>query len=277
MNSNIAFLIAFTAIINLFACKAFAQEPCAPPAGIDQVISDEQVHFAIFGEVHGSVEAPALFGESVCAAAAEGKSVLVGLEFSESTTDSFHQFMRSSGSPEDVKKLLESSHWLNQAAQFPDGRTSEAMLRLVKRLRELRASGQAISITTFVRPPPGTMETQTPYEQGLSGSLMEANSNGSFDLVMVLVGNIHASKATVNSGTPFEPMAMHLPQDSTMSLTMTSAGGEAWNCRPECGEHPLRQSTEEPEPVVTIGEADRKGYDGTFSVGMASASPPVRE
>lgn len=277
MNSNISILIAFTAIINLFAGEAFAQESCAPPAGIDQVISDEQVHFAIFGEVHGSVEAPALFGESVCAAAAEGKSVLVGLEFSESTTDAFHQFMRSAGSPEDVQKLLESSHWLSQAAQFPDGRTSEAMLQLVKRLRELRAFGREISITTFVRPPPGSLETQTPYEQGLADSLVEANSDGSFDLVMVLVGNIHASKATVDSGTPFEPMAMHLPQDSTLSLTMTSAGGEAWNCRPECRAHPLRQSTENPEPVVTLGNADRRGYDGTFSVGIGSASPPVRE
>lgn len=277
MNWKVVFAIWSIVMPYFVSPYVLAEERCSPPEGLASATSKENLRFLVFGEVHGTAEAPALFAESVCAAVTSDMKVLVGLEFSEASAGVFRQFLDSAGGPEDVKNLLTDSYWSQQAAQFPDGRTSQAMLDLVQRLRGLHSSGYELSIAPFVRPALGPRKTQTPYEKGLAESLMEAESDGSYDLVMVLVGNLHASKDVINAATPFEPMAMHLPQDETVTLRMGSEGGTAWNCTPECGIHPLGASFMENITGIVIGKGMVGGYDGIFNIGTASASPPVTE
>ena len=52
----------------------------------------EDLRFLVIGEVHGTVQTPALFGELVCALASSGMRILVGLElmvWSEPAIDAY--------------------------------------------------------------------------------------------------------------------------------------------------------------------------------------------
>jgi hypothetical protein len=115
----------------------------------------------IFGEIHGTAEAPALFADFVCAAAQQGP-VLVGLELAEEEQPALDVFLASDGSPQARAALLARPHWQSQ-----DGRASRAKLALVERLHALRAAGLPVGALAFVR---RTVRTsiQTPYEQAMA-------------------------------------------------------------------------------------------------------------
>jgi hypothetical protein len=250
---------------------------CSPPPGAETIFFQRDIRFLIVGELHGTQEIPAAFGELVCFVAAAGNSVLVGLEFQESARSSFEQFVESSGTQTDRASFLQDSGWLVDAQQYPDGRTSEAMLKLVDRLRELRAAGLGIDVTTFIRPRQAVSDSQTPYEIGLADSLKEAEQSSEYDLIIALVGNIHARKVTFDAEgvALFDPMAMHMPTETTLTLLATSNGGEAWNCRQTCGRHWHDGSQAGSDPRIEFRPDLSSGYDGILAVGTTTASLPV--
>lgn len=256
------------------SANSMAAEPCKPPAGSQSILNKENIYFILFGELHGTSESPAIFSEIVCLAVTLGKKVLVGLEFPESARTAFQAFLISKGSIEDENRFLTDSYWV-QPKNVSDGRTSDAMLNMVKRLRLLREAGYDLSITTFQRQIMAGQESQTPYEKGLAASLIESKMSDSFDLVIVLVGNVHASKAV--GRLPFEPMAMHLPKESTLSLNMKYSGGSTWACMPECGVHSIARPAEELIGQITLDDQLSAGYDGILNLGSITASPPVND
>ena len=62
------------------AIHAAATTSCSPVPGADQIWSKSSVHWVFIGELHGSNETPAAFGNLVCDAIAHGKHVTVALE-----------------------------------------------------------------------------------------------------------------------------------------------------------------------------------------------------
>jgi hypothetical protein len=231
----------------------------------------------IVGELHGTAEIPAMFGDLVCHVSAGGASVLVGLEFEEDKLAAFTSFLNSAGTLEDRATFLEQSGWLASAERFPDGRTSEAMFALVNRLRVMRASGARIALTTFIRRVDG--DTQTPYEMAMAESISLASRAGSYDKVLVLVGNLHArTERVVFPGSPgFEPMAMHLPEGEFVSLNAKYSSGAAWNCqRSKCEARPVQGFAGAETRSVSMFSEMPGGYDGEFIVGPITASPPKR-
>ena len=256
---------------------ALPAERCTPPPDTELIQSQNEVRFLIVGELHGTWEIPAAFGELVCFVAAAGNHVLVGLEFPESSRRSFQQYLESSGSQADRARFLRDSGWLVNARLNPDGRTSEAMLKMVDRLRELRTAGLDIDVTTFVRPSPASPETQTPYEIGMAASLREAEQSSAYDLVIALIGNLHARNTTfdMRGRESFDPMAMHLPAESTLTLLAITAGGKAWNCQRECGPHRHNGSPGGSTPRIEFGPDLSPGYDGVLAIGPTTASIPV--
>ena len=250
---------------------------CSPPPDSETIFLQTDIRFLIIGELHGTQEIPAAFGELVCFVAAAGNNVLVGLEFQESARSLFEQYLESSGSQADRAGFLQDSGWLVDAQQYPDGRTSKAMLKLVDRLRELRAAGLGIGVTTFVRPHQAVSDSQTTYEIGLADSLKEAEQSSQYDLIIALVGNVHARKETFEAEgvASFDPMAMHLPTETTLTLHAISNGGEAWNCRPNCGRHQHDGSLAGSDPRIEFRPDLSSGYDGILAVGTTTASLPV--
>lgn len=250
---------------------------CTPPPGAASLWEQRELRFVLIGELHGTAETPAVFAELVCAAVTEAnKRVLVGLEFPEAARSAFETYLESSGTAEDRTSFLAESGWVASVRRFPDGRTSEAMWGMLERLRTLRAAGLDISVTTFVRPNSAGNETQTPYEIGMATSLLEAADSDAYDLIVALVGNIHARKSTFGpTGVDsFDPMAMHLPKESTLTLHAVTGGGEAWNCQPECGVHQYDGSPRGSTPGIVLGEDLSPGYHGIVAIGRTTASFP---
>jgi hypothetical protein len=275
--SVVALVLAASAYSAAQQLRATDSVGCSPPPDAETIFHQRDIRFLIIGELHGTQEIPAAFGELVCFVAAAGSNVLVGLEFPESARSSFEQYVESSGSQADRASFLHDSGWLVDAQQYPDGRTSEAMLKLVDRLRELRAAGLGIGVTTFVRPQQAVSDPQTTYEIGIADSLKEAAQLSQYDLIIALVGNVHARKVTFDAEgvVSFDPMAMHLPTETTLALHAISNGGEAWNCNPNCGRHRHDGSLAGSDPRIEFQPDVSSGYDGILAVGTTTASLPV--
>jgi hypothetical protein len=279
------------ALVLLFAISesGFAQvleskdyPACMPPPGTASIWEWRVARFLVIGELHGTRETPHVFGELVCSAATDARRrVLVGLEFPESARPAFDAYMASMGTAMDRSAFLAASGWSNMARQFPDGRTSEAMLAMLERLRALRAGGLDIVVTTFQRARRSTpSESQTPYEVGMAESLREAFDSGAHDLAIVLVGSLHARRTTVmpSDRPPFDPMAMHLPPERTLALNAVIGDGEAWNCQgSDCGVHKRKAQPPSIPPGVLLGDTFLPGYDGVIGIGPITASLPTSD
>lgn len=253
---------------------------CSPPSGAGSLWERRDVRFLVIGELHGTRETPGVFGELVCSVTTEAKKrVLVALEFPETARAAFEVYLASKGRDEDRRKFLAESGWLDLArGQFPDGRTSEAMLKMVDRLRTLRAAGREVFVTTFQRAISAPSESQTSYEIGLADSLRKAFDSRDYDLAMVLVGNLHARRMTVTPGgrPPFDPMVMHLPSESTLTLNAVTGAGEAWNCQSSgCGVQKRENQPLGATPRIVLDDKLSPGYDGVIGIGPITASPPT--
>ena len=69
---------------------------CAPIEGADAILADPAIDYVILGEMHGTQETPALFGDLVCAAAARGP-VIVALEVALEDQAAFDAYLNSAG------------------------------------------------------------------------------------------------------------------------------------------------------------------------------------
>lgn len=259
----------------LLASSAQAQmrEPPACPSlpGVQLLWANPQTRFVIFGEYHGTAEIPALFADVVCHASGS-RPVIVALEMQANTQPAFDAFMASDGSAPARSAFLASRAWPNS----PDGRSSEAILAMIERVRALKAAGRPVRLVGFLpqgRPP---AFNQNYHELGMAAALAEAAFADPTALVVTLVGNVHSSKTPLEFETTLVPAAMHLPDAHTIALTYAPAGGRAWNCRQSgCGDNPFNGSDTSPRGVKLYGET-RKGYDGAYSPGRPyTASPPA--
>jgi hypothetical protein len=253
------------------ASRASAALACPVLAGTDEVLAMRGKRYIIFGEMHGTAETPALFGDFVCHAARQGP-VVVGLEISMHEQPALDHYLRSRGTAADRSALTGTMHWEGQ-----DGRASVAMLALVERLRTMRSAGAAIRVHAFVDPGPPA-PTQTPYEQRMAQQWRTGLAAVPGARLVALVGNIHARRVGFRD---FDPAAMHLPHDELITIDMAPNGGSAWNCQQSgCAAHPLGRAGPatprgiQPTPALPEqwGRFDRWLSPG----GHYSASPPVR-
>jgi len=86
---------------------------------------------------------------------------------------------------------------------------------------------------------------------------------------------------TFGGTSSFQPMAMHMRPESTLSLYISHSGGEAWNCRAmdHCGAF---QTAARPAAGVSglapgsivLDPAIRPGFDGVVVLGSVTASTP---
>ncbi|MFZ3485174.1 hypothetical protein [Sphingomonas sp. 3-13AW] len=279
--------------------SAAASEACPLPPGWD-AIAARKPRFVIFGEMHGTEQTPAFFGDVACALATKGERILVALELSPE------------GNPA-LQKV-----WRLPVAQFPaalqqigwaganDGKDSEAMLAMLLRLHALAQQTHRIDIVAFngakddaQRRRFADLPGQDPHEAAQAENIRIAADARPYDRVLVLVGGAHAHKRPVPyPGGLLRPMAMHLaPPETIVALEMMTAGGSTWSCQARsgvtppssapvappdvtCGAFPApRDADLERPPFIALGPLPGSelapGIDGVFWVGKVSASPPV--
>lgn len=260
---------------------------CALPEGWD-VITARDPEFVVFGEFHGTREAPAFFGTLACSLARKGERLLVAIEFSPSDDGALQHAWKADAA--EFEDLLLYAGWRGRT----DGVGSEAMFTMMRDLHRLRLEGYSIEIVAFN----GTRDadqkarfadlpSQGPHEAAQAENIAMAARAGSYDRVLVLVGNLHAMKQSYNIGRgPFDPMAKRLEAyGSVVSLRMTHGGGTAWSCQRNCGVHKAKAiGSFEREPFVMLhGTSERREmahdwldayFDGFYWVGPISASHP---
>jgi hypothetical protein len=204
----------------------------------------------IFGELHGTNEIPAFVGDVAVAAARKGR-VHVGLELPVGD--------------EPGKTAL----W-HGPAQY--GVTSQAMLRLIERLRSA-----GIDLYFFDDRSLGIDRR----DETMAAVIARKRSQSPGDIHLVLVGNYHARKAT---GAPWDArkrwMASYLDGHGVVTLDVTYPSATVWNCLQtatgqDCGMHQLAKSGSPQARGIVLQPDPVLGYDGTYSAGPLTASPPA--
>ncbi|WP_156318124.1 hypothetical protein [Porphyrobacter sp. AAP60] len=272
---------------------------CTAPAGWDEVVARDP-DFVVFGELHGTREAPALVQSLICAEAKREQRMLLAVEHSSWQNAAWQEAWAL---PHDAfRAALPDLGWRGR----DDGVASKAMLALVTGAHALKDQGAAIDIVAFngarddaQRARFNDLPAQGPHEAAQAENIAEAAALKDYDRVIVLVGNLHAEIAPLSIGGPdFDPMAVRLRSyGSVLSLGMRHAGGENWSCQLAPGTK-LAPGQEVTDDMITCaasragaeGSSDRaphitvgnlaepqlaRRFDGTFWLGPISASPPA--
>lgn len=250
----------------------------------------------VLGEVHGTKEIPRFVEQLTCQLLARDKAVTVALEIPSTEQSSLDAFMQSSGADADRKKMLSTRFW-SKLSRF--GTNSEAMADLISALRKRKSNGQNVELLAFdYVPSTPTKLSADVNEMGrvrdqLMADYLARNVRAAPQRVfLVLTGNYHATKRRENAfDREHRAMAHLLSQEmEVLALNLSYEGGTAWNCTrrrptdtaPTCGPSETLGS-----PIVgrdnqwyvrlfeTAKERTETGFDGEFSLGKMSASPPA--
>ncbi|WP_428265697.1 hypothetical protein [Haliangium sp.] len=230
----------------------------------------------MLGEMHGTAEIPAFAGDLACRAAARGHRVLLGLEIPSTEQEAIDRYLASDGSTVARDALLAGAHW--QAA-CPDGRSSQAMLALVERVRRLRRDGLGIDVFAFDS---GTYDDWNRRDASMAETILARAAGAPEALVLTLSGNLHNRLVP---GLPWDdskvPMGVHVAaaHERVISLDVRYAGGTAWIQRSEdeCGATELSGKPAYRDRYVEIGDgAGNPVGTGVFSVGAVTAAAPAR-
>jgi hypothetical protein len=234
----------------------------------------------LFGEMHGTQELPRFFGEAVCAVADSRQSVRVGLEIEPGNQAVFDAFLASPGAASDVSALMAAPFW---SREFQDGKSSQAMVALLERMRRLRAQGLPIDVFLFDLGPGQAVAERDKHMAENIESQVRTHPEA---ITMALTGDLHAFKAP---GSPWDPnyraMGWHLAQDGLRvhSLGTSHPAGTAWSCVgspvPDCASRPIKASPALPSGRTTgielLPEPTRQGYDGLYATSSLTASLPA--
>lgn len=216
----------------------------------------------MFGEMHGTVEVPGF----VATLLAQPYPVVLGIEWPDSLQPVVEAFV--AGTIDRAALLAEP----NVFWDWRDGRSSEAMVALLERARELRGEGHAIRVVCF----DGVFATAEERDAGMGVALAAAIDPTALNLA--ICGNLHARAN--------EPrwMSWHVRQryPQMIALNVSDDGGTAWciEGQGEPGVKELKASRRSTEPrevgVAMFDLPDEHGYDGELYVGTVTASSPAR-
>jgi hypothetical protein len=234
----------------------------------------------LVGEVHGTVESPGFVAALVCQAVRAGKSVTVGFELLESEEGRFSGYLGSDGGAAARAALLDGPPW-RASGQGQYGVTSEAVVGLLDRLRELRQGGHPVGFALFNRVDgTGSQDRDRKMARTLAAQIERSGS----DLFVALTGNIHSRLAPgTRWAADYEPMGYLLrrasPELRLVSLDVAHEAGTAWVCTPEgCGERRLGARgapADKPLTITLHDEVQPDGHHGRYFVGGIHASPPA--
>ncbi len=264
-------IVALSAALPCFSATRNAEEPCSSsrvtlpafPAG----------SALILGETHGTNEAPGYFFDAVCAAvgAFGDDSLIVALEYPVSQERSLGRYLASRGSTNDKATQLATPFWTNP---MKDGRSSQAMLRLLDSLRLLSQSNRRVRIVAFA----DDTRANSNWDAAMARALDTIAATHPDERIMVLVGNAHAKKTMgIGSRRDFVPMA-HMMKTKNTSLAFRAGSGTYWACDSTCG----IQRVADADAGATINYDLRNpsasvNFDGIVDLGEVTESSPAAD
>lgn len=227
----------------------------------------------IFGETHGTQEAPAFVAAFVCRKAVDGRPVVLALEIPSMEQPSIDRYFASSGSIIHRQALLAGPFWHRNSQ---DGRSSLAILTLIERMRAMRADGVSVSIVAM-----DEWDAGTTRDALMAARLRESMTARPGSSHVVLVGNVHAAKRRGTSwDASYESLAYLLRDLDPRSFDFRSDGddlGTAWVCAGGvCGARSWLTNDRLSRSVgIVLDAREGPAFDGTHYVGKITASPPA--
>jgi hypothetical protein len=258
----------------------------APVAGMDEVLTPGGV--LLLGEQHGTREVPAFVGALGCHVASAGVPVVVGLELPREEQRALRRYLKSDGGKEARASLVEGGFWRRP---YQDGRSSEAIVALVERLRVLRTQGLSVSVFAYDAPGQGSQRAAA-----MAQRVLEVRKTAPKSTFLLLSGNVNARTTRgAEWDETFTPMGWHLvrAKQPVRTLDLRYSRGTAWGCnlvagegqKLDCGANPaVPPPARQGDKVIFRGprafveltpEHGHEGYDGIFYVGPLTASPPA--
>lgn len=231
----------------------------------------------LVGEIHGTVEGPAVFGDLVFAAARRGP-VSAGVALPSTEQAELDHFFANPHAPE------HRARWLARplfTTGRQDGRTSRAMIGLLDRLARYRAQGLPVEIFAFDAPADGDLSDEA--RDAHMAEIIAERARDRTRRVMALMGNVHNQ---LDRGTPWAPdfrtagMRLRdlLVDDDLRSLTLDWITGTAWQATEYgIGEHVSNGFQLAPVGSVMV-ERLRDGapwHHAILNIGTLHASPPA--
>ena len=258
---GLRFLLPFLMLTG--ASYASADEPvslCRDVEGAEALLSKPEKRYIIFGERHGTTEAPSLFADLACLASAK-RPLIVGLEMEADQQPALDAFLASDGSAAAKHAWRRAKHW-----QLRDGRGSNAMWMMIERLRQLKAEGRDLTAIAFMHQAP-TVESR---EQGMADAWHAALDARKDARLLILVGSVHAESEPIGQSVP---AASFVPQRARLTLNYVP-----WEAV-RCGPYPCRGGgARTPRILANVPSEWRwPRYDAYYTVGRPftpSAPPP---
>ena len=265
-------MIATLLAAALHAAALDTPAECRPIPGVEALWKDD-IRYVVVGEMHGTTETPAAFADMVCAARDKGP-VTVALEFSEGMQSMLDAFMAAE-SDQAARAILAA--YPEGPFVYHDGRGSVAMLDLLLRLRAMKRETPSLKIVAFAPDSPRVQGFSQSYsELDMGHRLATAARKAPGSRMLVLVGNIHAQKKTIERMN-LTPAVAHLPSAEVVSLYVVPQGGTSWNCRGDgCGPAPLPETYDAAARGVIIQPYGSGAFDGILALGPTTASEPAK-
>ena len=252
--------------IALTAC-GHAPQPQVSTTSCPQPQGLPEGKLLLFGEMHGSVEAPKLISELACSLS-EFQEVAVGLEVASQDQPLIDDYLRSQGEKADLEKLTSSYFW----QKGKDGRSSAAMLHLIEYIRELRGGGHSIHLFAFDDQPGTELERNVAIANGIR----RFHSTHPNVPIIALMGNVHAMQTQMTtSDGPLVPSGVLLSDLNPVSILVTYPAGTIWACMPACGVQSLTPRNPTTAPSGFKEGAPLSGYSHSFLLSSITASPPA--
>jgi len=260
--------IAALAALLLTACSHTSGTPvsvsgCPDPAGLPDA------ELLLFGEMHGSVEAPKLISDLACSLSVS-RELAVGLEIPSKDQALVDHYLGSRGSQADLEKLTSSYFWQKGI----DGRSSAAMLDLIEHIRELKEKGRPITMFFFDDQP----ETELERNVAIANGIRRFQATRPDTKIIALMGNVHAMQKdmTTNDGT-LVPSGRLLEDLHPVSILVTYPTGTIWACMPTCGVHEISPRNPPTGPIGFKQGASLGGYSHSYLLPSITASPPATQ
>jgi erythromycin esterase-like protein len=241
------------AVLGLLTVQAQAAIPaCEADPRLKLARITEQI--ILVGETHGTEQAPAFVARLVCGLLAQHRPVILALERDEAEQVATERFLASPGAAADVGALLGQAEW-NMAMQ--DGRSSQAMLRLLDHLRKWRQAGQRVELLMMRKPQrfdvPDTAASapkmdpkalQAKLDLDMADSVSAALHRHPGHVAVVFAGTFHTAVGSkvhqdiIGAPSMGDVLAARTP---VHVIGLGSAGGESWACLQASGCGPTAQ------------------------------------
>lgn len=234
---------------------------CDAPSGIPSA------QILLFGEMHGSVESPALVGEVVCALAQHGP-VALGLELPSTEQTPIDRFLASRGDAAARDALRSGQFWRGL-----DGRSSVAMFNLIDTARRQTQAGLPVSVFTLDPDLAGAVDDN----KTLADTLRAYHQRHPVSKIAALMGNLHAGQAVVTIfPKPITPAGYYLRDLHPVSVYVTYHGGTIWACMEgACGVHKVSSRWAPDAGSGFTSDAPMEGYSVSYMLPSLTASPPA--